>query len=102
MIKSKRSDAEKDKVIDQDKRIVINKITRQNNGNTKSKNYFLTFIRMININSKTYENSGVEPVNNNGTLWVKMIHTQNKVRVENMSYFIIKVMKEKYMGQIRR
>ena len=34
MTKSQRSDAEKDKLVEEGKRIGINKIIRQNNGNT--------------------------------------------------------------------
>ena len=49
LIKFQRSDDEKDKLIEEGKRIGINKIVRQNNGNTcKLKTYFLFFNKYRN------------------------------------------------------
>ena len=50
MMKNQRSDAEKDKLIENSKRIGINEIMRQNNGN----------IDMINISIEKYRENCVE------------------------------------------
>ena len=50
MMKNQRSDAEKDKLIENSKRIGINEIMRQNNGN----------IDLINISIEIYRENCVE------------------------------------------
>ena len=87
MMKSQRGDTEKDKLIEEGKRIGISKIIRQNNGNSQSKKIiFLTHIWMIKVSIKTYaENcTNTVTVNEKGgknMVWLKVIDIQKKLGV---------------------
>ena len=56
MMKSQKSDAEKDKLIEEDKLIGISRIIRLNDENPESQKK-LSYIKMAALTIKTYENN---------------------------------------------
>ena len=81
---SKKSDAEKDRLIEEGKIIGINKIIRPNNVNTQSKKKNFFFDTKMTKSADTYAENYVHTLkvdkkDNKSVLWIKMHDIQGKL-----------------------